>query len=64
VGALAADDRTDRSYRVGGGTGYHLGEDARVGFSVEYYHRSSNTIDLRQYNGLRMGASLTYGLPQ
>ena len=64
VGALAADDRTDRSYRVGGGTGYHLGEDARVGFSVEYYHRSSNTVDLRQYNGLRMGASLTYGLPQ
>ena len=49
---------------MGGGTGYHLGESVRVGFSVAYFHRSSNTIDLRQYNGLRMGAAFTYGLPQ
>jgi Putative beta-barrel porin 2 len=64
VGTSVAEDRTDRSYRVGGGTGYRLGENVRVGVLVEYYHRSSNTRDLRQYNGLRMGGSFTYGLPQ
>ena len=64
VGSLIAEDRMDSSYRIGGGTGYYLGENVRVGVSVDYYHRSSNTVDLRQYNGLRMGGSFTYGLPQ
>lgn len=62
--SMTTDARTDSSYRVGGGTGYHLGENVRVGVNVDYYHRSSNTFDLRQYNGLRVGGSFTYGLPQ
>jgi hypothetical protein len=64
VGMITTDDRLDTSYRIGGGTGYTLGENVRIGVNVDYYHRSSNTIDLRQYNGLRVGGSFTYGLPQ
>lgn len=55
-------DREDRSYYVGGGVGYEFAEDLRVGFGVNYYGRTSNTVTFNHYNGLRMGASITYGL--
>ena len=48
-----------RSYRLGGG--YHLGKDVRVGVTVEQQKRMSED-PLRQFKGLRIGASATYGL--
>ena len=51
----------DHGYRVGGGVGYMLGTSVRVGVDLAYYQRNS-PIALRDYNGLRMGGSFTYGL--
>jgi putative beta-barrel porin BBP2 len=51
----------DHSYRVGGGVGYLLGSSVRVGVDVAYYQRNS-PLAAREYDGLRVGGSFTYGL--
>jgi len=56
-------DRLDRSYGIGGGVGYALNEDLRVGMNVTYFGRTSNTVTFSEYNGLRVGAAVSYGLP-
>ncbi len=61
VGAVVpAPDRTDRVRTYGGSVGYRTSRDLRVAFNVDNAHRSS-AVDVRQYNGLRMGVSVTYG---
>jgi hypothetical protein len=55
-------DRQDRSYVLGGGVAYELTNDIRVGVAVNYYGRTSNTVNFNEYNGLRVGAIFTYGL--
>jgi hypothetical protein len=55
-------DRVDRSYFVGGGIGYEFADDFRVGVNATYYNRTSNTVTFNHYNGLRVGAAITYGL--
>ena len=55
-------DRLDRSYYVGGGAGYEMSDDFRVGVEANYYQRSSNTVTFNEYNGLRVGAVVSYGL--
>ena len=57
---VAAANRTDYVHTYGGGFGYHMSRDFRVGFDVDHSHRDS-AVDLRQYNGLRYGLSVTYG---
>jgi len=47
-----------RSY--GGGVGYTLGPSTLLGVNVDYSTRHSE-FDVRQYQGLRVGGSLTYG---
>ncbi len=44
----------------GGGIGYRVGTDVRIGFNVDYYTRQSDR-ETRQYEGLRAGTSVTYG---
>jgi hypothetical protein len=51
----------DHSYRVGGGVGCLLGSSVRVGVDVAYYRRNS-PLAAREYDGLRVGGSFTYGL--
>ena len=41
--------------------GYLLGNSVRVGVDVAYYKRNS-PLALREYDGLRVGGSFTYGL--
>jgi hypothetical protein len=53
-------DRTDNVVFYGGGVGYHIGPDIRLGFNVDYYTRRSDVI-INQYEGLRVGSSVTYG---
>jgi hypothetical protein len=61
VGAIVAvSNRTDYVYTYGGGIGWRVGRDMRVGFNVDHANRTS-PVDLLQYHGLRYGMSVTYG---
>lgn len=57
-------ERVDRPWYAGGGIGYRVGETLRLGFDVNYYRRTMGLTAARNYSGLRLGGSLTYGLPQ
>lgn len=57
---VAVSDRVDHVRTYGGGLGYRMGRDLRIGFNVDQQHRSSE-IDRRQYDGLRYGIAVTYG---
>jgi hypothetical protein len=48
---------------LGGGAGYRFGETLRLGLDVNYLVRRSPDL-ARQYNGVRVGASVSYGIPQ
>jgi Putative beta-barrel porin 2 len=54
-------DRTDRITSYGGGVGYRMGRDVRIGFNIDKQRRES-AVDTRQYDGLRYGFAVTYGL--
>ncbi len=61
TGVIVADpNRTDYVRTYGGGAGYHLGKDVRVGFNIDQQRRTSD-IDARTYSGLRYGIAVTYG---
>jgi hypothetical protein len=53
-------DRTDRVRLLGGGVGYRLSQDLRLGFNIDKERRTSILVD-RRYEGLKYGTSLTYG---
>jgi hypothetical protein len=57
---VAVSDRTDYVHSYGGGIGYHLGRDIRIGFNVDQAHRTS-AVSARQYDDLRYGTAVTYG---
>ncbi len=54
------DTRTDRATVLGGGMGYRLQPNLRVGVDVEFAKRSSDRPD-RRYDRTRVFASMTYG---
>jgi hypothetical protein len=56
--------RVDHGTLVGLGVGYRLGKTVRLGIDANYYQRESPTANLRDFEGLRVGASVSYGLPQ
>jgi hypothetical protein len=58
---VAVTDRVDRVRNYGGGVGYRLGQDLRLGFNVDRSTRDSELPE-HQYNGLRYGFTMTYGL--
>jgi hypothetical protein len=57
---VEAANRSDDVRLYGGGVGYHLGKDIRVGFNVDNVRRTS-AVNSRNYAGLRYGAAVTYG---
>jgi hypothetical protein len=57
---VAAPDRIDYVHSYGGGIGYHMGTDIRIGFNVDQQHRTS-PVPNTEYHGLRYGTSVTYG---
>jgi hypothetical protein len=60
IGAAVAEaDRQDMIHMYGGGVGYHVGRDVRIGFNVDRQSRDSN-VQIRRYRGLRYGTSVTY----
>jgi len=60
---LGASERTDRGQLYGLGIGYRLGETLRLGLDVNYYFRRS-ALTNRNYDGLRAGVSVSYGISQ
>jgi hypothetical protein len=57
---VSVRDRVDRVTTFGGGVGYHMGRDLRIGFNIDKQERTS-AVDTKQYNGLRYGFTVTYG---
>ena len=53
-------NRTDRVRTYGGGIGYHMGRDLRLGFNIDQQNRVSQ-VSQREYDGLKYGISVTYG---
>jgi hypothetical protein len=62
--AVDLDRRTDHSWLAGGGIGYRVGQTLRLGLDANYYKRTVDESGSRNYTGLRLGASISYGLPQ
>jgi hypothetical protein len=63
VTGIALPERTDHSWQLGTGVGYRMAETLRLGVDVNYYRRESVSLS-RNYDGLRVGASFSYGLTQ
>ena len=57
-GALSG--RSDNFRLFGGGIGYHLGREIRLGVNVDRQRRTS-PLHSRDYDGYRIGTSITYG---
>ena len=57
---VASPNRADVVRTYGGGIGYHMGNNVRIGFNVDQQHRAS-PVSNRDYHGLRFGTSVTYG---
>ena len=58
---VTAAGRVDRYNTFGGGIGYRVGKDIRVGFNVDYFRRES-VFYAQDFEGLRAGAAVTYAL--
>jgi hypothetical protein len=57
---VASEQRTDYINRFGGGVGYAMGDQIRLGFDIHSYDRSSMDPN-REYGAVRAGVSVTYG---
>jgi hypothetical protein len=53
-------DRNDTYRTFGGGIGFHAGRDIRIGLNVDRQRRTS-PLRARDYEGYRIGTSITYG---
>jgi hypothetical protein len=62
VGVPGAGRRSDSGNRYGTGIGYTLGQYMRLGFDVDYVDRTSEAEVTRNFEGVRAGFSVTYGL--
>jgi putative beta-barrel porin BBP2 len=60
LGAPGLVDRIDSIQSFGGGLGYRVGRDMRIGFNVDRQQRNSE-LARHSYGGLRYGTSVTYG---
>ena len=59
--SVSVPDRTDRVRSCGVGVGFRIARELRLGFNVDTERRTSVVPD-RQYEGLKYGTSITYGL--
>ncbi|HOQ59265.1 MAG TPA: hypothetical protein PKZ08_01465, partial [Vicinamibacterales bacterium] len=61
AGLGAAAPRVDRYNSWGGGIGYRVGRDIRVGFNLDSVRRDS-VVENLDYRGVRGGMAVTYVL--
>ena len=60
-GGSGEPNRIDHVRAWGGGVGYRLGRDVRVGFNVDHQERASDILR-HSYEGFRYGLTVTYGV--
>jgi hypothetical protein len=60
-GVPTAGKQPDRTNIYGGGVGYHLGQDIRIGVNADQQKRTSPTPG-HGYEGLRLWMAVSYGL--
>jgi hypothetical protein len=53
-------DRTDTMQTYGGGIGFHMSKDLRLGVNIDKERRQSE-VATRKYDNLKIGSSVTYG---
>jgi hypothetical protein len=58
------DGGIERGYTYGGGIGFLAGETLRLGVDANYYTRRSELAGRRDYDGLRVFGSISYGIQQ
>ena len=58
-GSPPPPERVDRYRTFGGGVGYRVGTDIRVGFNIDSFRRES-ILDSQAYEGIRGGMAVTY----
>ena len=58
----ALPSRTDRLWQAGAGLGYRPSPTLRLGLDAVYLQRVAGSTALQNYEGLRVGASFSYGL--
>jgi hypothetical protein len=56
----AEPGRVDTIWNIGGSVGYRLGREGRAGLGLTYWRRDS-TRGAREYDGLRIGTTASYG---
>jgi hypothetical protein len=56
---MTSAGRADRFTTWGGGVGYRIGRDIRLGFNLDYFRRES-IIYTQAFEGLRGGMAVTY----
>lgn len=57
---VVVPNRTDHIKTYGGGVGYRMTQDLRIGFNIDREQRES-PIPIQEYEGLRYGTAITYG---
>jgi hypothetical protein len=57
---ILVSDRVDHAQSYGGGVGFHMSRDLRLGVNVDKEHRLSD-LAVREYNNLKIGSAVTYG---
>ncbi|MFN7983307.1 MAG: outer membrane beta-barrel protein [Vicinamibacterales bacterium] len=62
VTSQALPSRTDRLWQAGAGLGYRPSPTLRLGLDAVYLQRVAGSTALQNYEGLRVGASFSYGL--
>ena len=61
---VQAKSPNDRGYVAGAGVGYRPAETLRLGVDANYYTRKSELAGVRDYEGLRVFGSISYGIMQ
>jgi hypothetical protein len=59
--SVAVSNRVDHVQTFGGGVGYHMGSDVRIGFNIDHQRRTSE-LESSVYSGLKYGFAVTYGM--
>ncbi|MEO8076336.1 MAG: outer membrane beta-barrel protein [Acidobacteriota bacterium] len=61
VPGQVTSQRVDTTWNYAGSIGHRIARGGRIGLGASYWTRESSTASFRNYNGLRIGPTVTYG---